>query len=57
MLWPRGDVPVKAGVPPAYSMPYVMTGQQWIADPLAKATPSTNGFDVNLTGASAVRRW
>jgi len=40
---------------PGQFLPYVMTGQQWIADPTAKAAASTNGFDVNLTGASAVR--
>jgi hypothetical protein len=35
--------------------PYVMTGQTWVQNPLATAAPTSNGFDVTLSGASAVR--
>ena len=38
---------------PGQTGPYVMTGMQWLG--LPTATPVTNGFDVSLTGASAVR--
>jgi hypothetical protein len=32
-----------------------MTGQQWVADPTAKAPVLSNAFTATLTGASAVR--
>jgi dienelactone hydrolase len=35
--------------------PYVMTGQRWLADPLGTAPVTSNGFDVTLTGARAVK--
>jgi pimeloyl-ACP methyl ester carboxylesterase len=47
----------EAGGPasPGQFLPYVMTGQQWVADP-TKNTPSpSNAFTATLTGASAVR--
>jgi hypothetical protein len=40
---------------PGQFLPYVMTGQQWIADPTATAAPRSNRFTAALTGASAVR--
>src|SRR5205807_10444496 len=40
---------------PGQFLPYVMTGQQWVADPTAKAPPTSNAFTSTLTGASAVR--
>jgi hypothetical protein len=47
----------EAGGPasPGQFLPYVMTGQQWIADPTAKASAPANAFTSTLTGASAVR--
>jgi hypothetical protein len=47
----------EAGGPasPGQFLPWIMTGQQWVADP-TKATPATsNAFTTTLTGASAVR--
>ena len=40
---------------PGQNLPYVMTGQQWVADPTATAPATSNGFTASLTGASAVR--
>jgi pimeloyl-ACP methyl ester carboxylesterase len=40
---------------PGQFLPYVMTGQQWVADPTKQAPPTSNGFTASLTGASAVR--
>ena len=38
---------------PGQTGPYAMTGLQWL--PLGSAAPTTNGFDITLEGASAVR--
>ncbi|MDQ1375229.1 MAG: hypothetical protein QOJ09_2567 [Actinomycetota bacterium] len=35
--------------------PYVMTGQKWVANPLASAPAAANGFEITVSGASAVR--
>ena len=40
---------------PGQFLPYVMTGQQWVADPTAKALRTSSAFTATLTGASAVR--
>lgn len=47
----------EAGGPasPGQAGPYVLTGLSWIANPLATPVARTNGFDVTLTGAAAVR--
>ena len=39
---------------PGQSGPYVITGLQWLANPTASAPTASNGFDITLTGASAV---
>ena len=33
--------------------PFVMTGLQWLENPLAGAAPTSNGFEVTLTAARA----
>jgi pimeloyl-ACP methyl ester carboxylesterase len=48
---PDAGGPASAG----QNLPYVMTGQQWVADPTAKAPVLSNAFTATLTGASAVR--
>jgi hypothetical protein len=35
--------------------PFVMTGQRWLADPLGTTPTTSNGFDVTLIGARAVK--
>jgi hypothetical protein len=47
----------EAGGPasPGQFLPWVMTGQQWVADPTGKVPATSNGFKTTLTGASAVR--
>ncbi|MGH2755379.1 MAG: prolyl oligopeptidase family serine peptidase [Actinomycetota bacterium] len=35
--------------------PYVITGIQWLPDPTAGTTEGSNAFDIDLTGARAVR--
>ena len=40
---------------PGQFLPYVMTGQQWVADPTATEPSPSNAFTASLTGASAVR--
>jgi dienelactone hydrolase len=46
-----------AGAPaaPGQTGPYVITGLQWLDDPMAAAPEAANAFDVDLSGASAVR--
>jgi pimeloyl-ACP methyl ester carboxylesterase len=40
---------------PGQTGPYAMTGLSWLPVPAAAPPPPVNGFDVTLTGASAVR--
>src|SRR5947207_7966428 len=48
---PEAGGPESAG----QNLPWVMTGQQWVANPTATPPPTSNGFTTTLTGASAVR--
>lgn len=47
---PEADGPAKTD----QAGPYVMTGQQWQANPLAEAPEARNAFEATLTGARAV---
>jgi hypothetical protein len=40
---------------PGQTGPYVITGIQWLDDPASSAPPSSNAFDLSLTGAKAVK--
>ena len=39
---------------PGQTGPYVITGLQWLTDPTDSAPAAANGFDITLTGSSAV---
>lgn len=47
---PDADGPAK----PDQAGPYVMTGQQWLDNPLAQLPAARNAFEATLTGARAV---
>jgi hypothetical protein len=56
-LGPRQLTVPEAGGPTGIGQtgPWVMTGLRWVNDPTGAAPQRSNGFDVTLTGASAVR--
>ena len=48
---PDTDAPTEVGT----AGPFVTAGLQWLDNPISTAPAGTNGLDIDLTGASAVR--